>query len=128
MSEHRVTKPEEMFRFVELKPFTTAWADLGLGEEDLTALQIAIMMGPQDHPVVQGTGGLRKMRFAPRKWKKGKSGAARVGYVYLENHGTVLLVIAYAKDEQDDLTAEERKIIRSLIQRIEHEFSSGIIR
>jgi len=86
------------------------------------------MLNPQGHPVVQGTGGLRKLRFAPLRWKTGKSGAVRIGYVYLQEHGVVLLVIAYSKNEKDDLAPAEKKAIRQLIEKIENEFATGIIR
>jgi hypothetical protein len=121
-------KPEELLSFVELKPFEIGWKDLGLNDEDLLALQITIMLDPTGAPVVEGTGGLRKIRFAPSRWKRGKSGAARIGYVYLREYGTVLLVIAYSKSEKDNLAPAEKKVIRHLIQRVEQEFASGIIR
>jgi len=120
--------PEEWIRFIELKPFASAWKDLGLGDEDQMALEVLIMINPKAAPVVEGTGGLRKLRFAPSRWRTGKRGAARVGYVYLQEYGVVLLVIAYSKDEKDDLTPNEKKAIRSLIQRIENEFATGVIR
>ena len=49
---------------IELPGFTRAWASLGLSDDDLTTLQTAILDGPNRHPVVSGTGGLRKIRFA----------------------------------------------------------------
>lgn len=121
-------KPEDLLRFVHLKPFERGWKNLGLNDDDLAALEILIMVNPRGCPIVQGTGGLRKIRFAPGRWKRGKSGAARIGYVYLEEYGTVLLVIAYGKGDQDDLSPDEKKTIHGLIQRIEKEFSSGIIK
>jgi hypothetical protein len=99
-----------------------------LTDEDALALEMAILQRPKGFPVVQGTGGLRKMRFAPPKWRKGKRGAVRVGYAYLEQYGTVLLVIAYPKTEKDDLTPNERKTIRRLLARVEQEFARGVIR
>jgi hypothetical protein len=121
-------KPEDLLRFVHLKPFERGWKDLGLDDDDLAALQTLIMVNPRGCPIVQGTGGLRKIRFAPGRWKTGKSGAARIGYVFLEEYGTVLLVIAYGKKDKDDLSGDEKKSIHALIQRIEREFSSGLIK
>jgi hypothetical protein len=121
-------KPEDLLRFVELKPFADAWKWLRLDDEDLMALQIMIMLNPTGHPVIKGTGGLRKMRFSSPRWHVGKSGAVRVCYLYLQEYGTILLVLAYGKEEKDDLTPNEKKTIRSLIERVEREFSSGIIR
>jgi putative transcriptional regulator len=117
-----------LFRFVEMTPFTRRWKSLSLGDEDLLALQMSIMQNPARAPVISGTGGLRKVRFAPKSWRKGKSGSARVGYVYLREWGVVLLVIAYSKDEKDDLAPDEKEEIRKLILRIERGFESGAIR
>lgn len=121
-------KPEKLLRFIELKPFTDSWRNLRLDDDDLLALQLLIMLNPTGSPVVEKTGGLRKLRFAPARWHTGKSGAARIGYVYLQEYGTVLLVIAYTKNDKDDLTPGEKQAIRRLIQRIENEFESGMIR
>src|SRR5262245_55244699 len=89
----------DLLRFIELRPFAEGWRELELADDDALALEIAIMQRPKGFPVVPGTGGLRKMRFAPPTWRRGKSGAVRVGYAYLQQYGTVLLVIAYAKTE-----------------------------
>src|SRR5437016_464121 len=130
-SRHRTTvvypkhalRPEDLLRFVHLKPFNDAWDKLKLNDDDLAALQIMIMLDPKRHPVVKGTGGLRKMRFAPSQWQTGKSGAIRIGYVYLQEYATVLLVIAFSKNEKDEITPGEKKAIRALIKRIEQEFA-----
>ena len=118
----------DLLRFVELRPFTEGWRELGLTDDDAMALGKAILQRPTGFPVVQGTSGLRKVRFAPPKWRKGKSGAVRVGYAYLEQYGTVLLVIAYGKTEKDELTQKEKKAIRQLLARVEQEFAKGVIR
>src|SRR4051812_1817991 len=102
-------EPEDLLRFVELKPFTSAWKDLGLRDEDQQALEVMIMMNPKGHPVVEGTGGLRKMRFAPARWETGKRGAARVCYVYFEEYCSAVLVLAYGKNEKDDLAPHEKR-------------------
>jgi len=121
-------RPEELLGFLELTPFQEGWNELELDDDDLESLQVLIMLRPKGHPVVPGTGGLRKLRFAPATWRTGKRGAVRVGYVYLEARRVVLLVIAYSKDEKDDLAPAERKAIKALIARVEKEFESGIIR
>jgi hypothetical protein len=109
--------------FIELKPFTNAWDSLGLDDDALTALQLAIMVDPTTGDVIPGTGGLRKMRFAPHAWHQGKRGALRVCYVYFAEYGIVLLVIVYAKSEKDDLSHAEKTTIRDLIERQEKELS-----
>ena len=83
------------------------------------ALQLLIMCDPKGSPVIKGTGGLRKLRFAPQRWKVGKRGAVRVCYVYFPDHWTVLLVAAYGKKEKDNLTEEEKAGIRAYIKQVE---------
>lgn len=117
-------RPEDLLAFIELRGFSDDWKRLGLDDDDLLGLQVAIMAGPRQPPVVAGTDGLRKIRFAPRRWKTGKSGAVRVGYVYFEEFGIVLLVVAYAKNEQDDLSASEKRAIRDLIRRQKQAFET----
>jgi hypothetical protein len=110
--------PEDLLHFIESTVFSTAWDDLGLNDEDdLMALQLLIMSQPKAAPIVQGTGGLRKLRFAPARWNTGTSGAARVCYVYFEEYGIVFLVFVYDKHKKDDLSDTEKKIIRGYIQR-----------
>lgn len=77
------------------------------------------MTGPKRAPVVSGTGGLRKIRIAPEGWSKGKSGAARVCYVYFEASCLVLLLAAYGKNEKGNLKAAEKRQIKQLIEEIE---------
>jgi hypothetical protein len=101
---------------------------LKLTDDDLRALETCIMLNPQGPPVVQGTGGLRKVRFAPASWRTGKSGAARVGYVYFPDFGMVFLVVAYGKNEKDDLTPDDKREIRHLIEGIDELLSKGVIR
>lgn len=69
------------------------------------------MRGPRSAPLIRGTGGLRKLRFSRRREQIGKRGGARVCYAYFEKHRTVLLVMAYGKDEKDDLSATEKRAI-----------------
>lgn len=111
--------PEDFLHFVELDEFRDDWEQLGLDvERDLWALQITIMSNPGGSPVIAGTGGLRKLRFAPLEWCAGKRGAVRACYVYLKEHWIVLLVMAYAKNEKLSLTDQERQGIKAYIAEI----------
>ena len=115
--EHALS-PEDLLHFIETTVFTKAWNKLDLNDEDdLMALQLAIMSQPKAWPVVQGTGGLRKLRFVPPGREIGKSGGVRVCYVYFEEFGIVLLVYVYDKRKQDDLSDAEKKVVRDYIRR-----------
>ena len=65
--------------FVMLPEFDKQWANLGLTDKVLNRLQLELLENPQKGDVIQGTGGLRKLRFAFEN--RGKSGSARVAYV-----------------------------------------------
>ena len=77
-------------------------------DDDLHVLQLAIMEKPKGAPVLPGTGGLRKIRYAPLRSGKGKRSGSRVCYVYFENYSIVLLVIVYPKNEKVDLSRREK--------------------
>jgi hypothetical protein len=114
-------RPEHLLNFIESPAFERQWEDLGLDDEtDLTELQLAIMSGPTRGPVAPGTGGLRKLRFAPSRWQMGKRGATRVCYVYFAQFAMIYLVCIYAKGEKESLSAVEKKSIKALIERIEN--------
>lgn len=114
--EH-IFNPESLLNFTELKGFQQDWKQLGLDVEyDLWCLQAEIMMHPKMGDVIPGTGSLRKLRFSPPSWTCGKRSGLRVLYVYFEEIGHVLLVIAYQKGRHGELTPAERRTIKRLIE------------
>lgn len=66
---------------------------------------------------MQGTGGLRKVRFAIDN--RGKSGSVRVVYVDFVVYETIYLISAYPKNEKDNLSKAERNAIKSVIEKLE---------
>lgn len=110
--------PEDLLHFIETDFFTDDWDDLKLPEEELGALQICIMCDPKQGDVIRGTKGLRKMRYAPSTWNKGKSGSLRVCYVHFERHHVVLLVVVYKKTDVDDLPESAVEAVNQEIERI----------
>lgn len=105
--------------FIELPIFKSRWEALGLNEEDLLRLQIELLADPKAGDVMQGTGGVRKMRFAFEH--RGKSGEVRVIYVDFEVYEKIYLLTAYTKNEKDDLTKKERSEIKQLIEVLEQQ-------
>lgn len=49
--------------FIEIPLFSKRWTEIGLDEDDLLALQIMLLKDPESGPVMEGTGGIRKVRF-----------------------------------------------------------------
>ena len=105
--------------FIELPIFKSRWEALGLNEEDLLRLQVELLADPKAGDVMQGTGGVRKMRFAFEH--RGKSGGVRVIYVDFEVYEKIYLLTAYTKNEKDNLTKKERSEIKQLIEVLEQQ-------
>lgn len=84
---------------------------------EAVALQIenAILANPDLGDVVQGTGGVRKFRLADESRGKGKRGGVRVLYLDLPHAGKTHLLFLLKKGEADDVTADEKKMIRELV-------------
>lgn len=103
--------------FIELPMFRSKWKTLGLNDDDLRRLQLELLSDPKIGAVMQGTGGIRKMRFAFED--RGKSGSVRVIYVDFEVYEKIYLITAYSKDEKDNLTMSERNELRQMIAILE---------
>lgn len=78
------------------------------------ALQKVLMLNPSAGDVIEGTGGIRKMRVAAKGY--GKRGGARVIYYHFVSASQIALLMIYPKNEQQDLTAEERKALKAVIE------------
>src|SRR5436309_5248289 len=111
--------PPDLPNFIQTSTFAQKWARLKLGDDDLRAMEaeiIGVIATDDDrHPVIEGTGGVRKARFVPPGQSRGKSGAFRIIYLYLELHGVVYLLTAYGKNEKGNLSKRERNDIASLV-------------
>lgn len=112
-------QPEDLLNFIELDWFVNSWDELDLDDEALSALQVLVMCNPDGAKVMKRTGGLRKLRFSPKGWNTGKSGALRVCYVYFQKYGIVLLCLVFRKGDLDNLSDAGRKAVKNVIKRIE---------
>jgi hypothetical protein len=95
--------------------FNRQWKELHLDDNALRELEMFLCEKPDRGDVIQGTGGLRKTRWAvPGKEKRG---GARVIYLLVWND-FIYMITAYGKGEKDDLTPAEKKIMKQLADRI----------
>jgi len=67
---------------------------------------------------MEGTAGVRKARVANPARGKGKSGGFRYLYFYIEQDGQIFLLMIFSKDEQDDLTAEQKKKLANAVREL----------
>ncbi len=49
--------------FIEVPLFTKRWKEIGLNYRELRSLQMMLLKDPESGPVMEGTGGIRKVRF-----------------------------------------------------------------
>ncbi len=62
--------------FLQMATFAKAWEQNGLADEALKALEDEILLNPSAGKVIQGTGGLRKLRFAAPGSRAAKAAAS----------------------------------------------------
>ena len=106
--------------FVESPTFTRLWSEARLSSENLRELENIILQNPKVGDVIQGTNGLRKMRF--KLQFTGKSGGIRVCYLDLEEEEVVFLFYLFRKADQENLTKEQRNTFSKIVTRIKAEF------
>jgi hypothetical protein len=108
--------------FIEVPLFTRRWSEIGLTDDDLIQLQIMLLKDPESGPVIEGTGGIRKVRFPLEN--RGKSGSVRVCYTDFAEYEVTYLITAFSKKEQENLTDNEKTVLKKLVKSLrdaEHE-------
>ena len=105
--------------FIELPLFTELITDL-VGDTRYAEFQRELLRQPEKGDLMQNAGGLRKVRL--RLPGRGKSGGARVIYLYLERHDTIVLFYVYTKAKSENLTADQLKRLRNAVAVIKQEF------
>ena len=101
--------------FVELPPFARIRKTY-MNDEAYSLLQHSLMDNPKAGDVIEETGGLRKLRQADPRRGKGKRGGLRVIYYWWSGGDQFWLFTVYDKDQADDLTATQRKVLKQLLK------------
>ena len=97
--------------FIESAVFTRQVGEL-LSDDACAAFQRHLASRPDADDLIQGTGGLRKVRWGVGGG--GKRGGVRVIYFHVSARAQVRLLLIYRKGVKDDLTAAEKKVLRVL--------------
>lgn len=85
-----------------------------LDPESYRLLQLRLLADPAAGSVIPGTRGLRKIRWQGSG--RGKRGGIRAIYYWSAPDDVVLMLLAYPKNEKDDLTAEQKKLLVALVK------------
>lgn len=97
--------------FIESPIFTEDLREL-LSDESYSEFQEYLAEHPTAGDVIQGTNGLRKVRWAANG--KGKRGGIRVIYYHISAAYQIRLILIYRKGIKDDLSPSEKKILNEL--------------
>lgn len=108
-----------MMHFVELSPFKHYLDQIADGPQVLKRIQDELLKQPDIGNIVQGTGGIRKVRAAGKG--KGKSGGYRIWYLYFVEFNRIYLMAIYSKNETEDLSSSDRKYLKSLVDQLKME-------
>ncbi len=84
-----------------------------LNDEEYRGLQNVLLAMPGAGDLIQGSGGIRKIRWGASG--RGKRGGARIIYYWANNHDQIFMLFAYAKNERDDLTKDQLSALREIV-------------
>ena len=99
-----------MFTFIELQGFSKR-RQLLLPDDEFRAFQELLIQDPTAGDIIAGTGSFRKIRW-------NRSGGIRIIYYNVTRNGRIYLALIYPKNEQDDLTEEQRKALKLLSEKL----------
>lgn len=85
-----------------------------LSDDDYRLVQEALLRRPEQGDLIEGTGGVRKLRW--REAGRGKRGGLRLIYYWHAEREIILMLFLYRKSEQKDLTADQRRILANAVQ------------
>ena len=119
MNYNRGIGPQHMHTLVPIGTFEKKARRL-LGGAGFNELMEFLARHPTAGSVIQGTGGLRKVRMG--RSASGKSGGVRVIYYYHSENKPILLLLIYSKAKRENLTATQKAQLKRHVDVIFDEF------
>ena len=86
-----------------------------LSDDEYRELQEVLIYRPDLGAIIQGTGGLRKIRWLQKG--RGKRDGVRVIYYWMTDDEHILMLYIYSKSQQEDLTPEQKRVLKSIAKR-----------
>ena len=87
-----------------------------LTDDEYAEMQGTLIVNPAAGALIKDTGGIRKLRWSQRQLGKGKRGGIRVIYYWHVPGSLIYMLLAYAKNERDDLSAAQKKVLAQLVR------------
>ena len=87
-----------------------------LSDDSRREMEAAIVADPAAAPVMPGTGGIRKLRWAGSG--RGKRGGIRTIYFHHAGPEAIYMLTAYAKTARDDLSPSDKRALARLVAAI----------
>jgi mRNA-degrading endonuclease RelE of RelBE toxin-antitoxin system len=106
-----------MFSFVETNLFSRLVHNY-LPDEEYQRVQLTLIRNPEAGVVIQGSGGVRKLRWKARG--RGKRGGYRIIYFVRRSEEVIWMLTIYPKNIRDSIPGHILKKIRQEIEN-EHE-------
>ena len=103
--------------FVETRLFTNRILD-AMSDDEYAALQNHLSLHPDYGALIPGAGGVRKVRWVGSG--RGKRGGSRLIY-YWDCGDRILMLYVYLKNERENLTGEQKKMMRQIAEAYKHE-------
>ncbi len=85
-------------------------------QEDFDEFKKKLAEYPETGDVIPGINGVRKVRL--KSASRGKSGGSRVCYYDIDHKNEIFLLLVYLKNQQENLTSEEKKILKEIVTEI----------
>ena len=85
-----------------------------LSEDEKTELVAYLSMNPNAGVLIQGTGGIRKLRWA--RSGRGKSGGVRVVYYFHNEEMPLYLLTLFGKNEKANVSMEEKQLLSKAVK------------
>jgi hypothetical protein len=105
-------------QIIETPVFTKRITNI-LSDAEYRSLQWALVINPEAGAVIPEGGGLRKLRWAVSG--KGKSGGLRIIYYWYTSDDKILMLLAYKKSEQENLTSKQIAVLKEYIKAVYYE-------
>ncbi|MCX6957508.1 MAG: hypothetical protein NT164_03105 [Verrucomicrobiae bacterium] len=109
-------------QFVEQSHFTKTIQRFS--DHDCSLFQDDLVAYPEQGDLIRNSGDFRKVRMGFPSLGIGKSGGARVIYLYVPEQETIYLVMIYGKSQKKDLIREEENSLRKAADEIRSSHSS----